>query len=627
MGGCTLKYTGRIGVCFVSIFITLIWIMYRQVAGTLVVTYAEIIVFTLMLQPFLWWLGKQYDKSKDTTKRQELQQKEVESLFNNTGAFLWTIDVKAEKVIVSKGIENTFSFTAEEFEQNFELWISRTHPEDEGKVQEHYHRLLSGAPSKCEWRFFRKDGEIRWLEVFGNPIFDDSGHVIKLNGVAYDVTERKQMEEKLESFAYYDSLTGLPNRRYFKQAAGKAIERCHESPEKLAVMFIDLDRFKFINDTMGHDVGDELLKKVSHRISQSVREVDVVARHGGDEFIILFEEIEESEARDIATRILDQFSSPFLLEGAKFFTTPSIGISVYPKDGKDIEMLIKHADNAMYLAKERGKNNFQFYIYEDKDVIDRKVKIERGLNDALTNDELELHYQPKIHLPSGKAYGVEALIRWRHPELGMIPPIEFISIAEKTGFIKKIGDWVIQEACTRAKLWQSDGLSVKMAVNVSSVQFEDDFFVDKIRQVLKESELSPEYLGLEITESVMHNLERTTVTLQELKKLGVKVSVDDFGTGYSSLNVLSRLPIDLVKIDQSFIRDVLTDPNKASLVKTMIAMAEDLEFDLIAEGIENELQVNFLMEHGCHLGQGYLYSPPLPAVEIEKILKQQLMPV
>ncbi|PTL38201.1 putative bifunctional diguanylate cyclase/phosphodiesterase [Alkalicoccus saliphilus] len=622
-----MKYIGRIGVCLVSIIITLIWIMYRQVAGTLVVTYEEIIIFTLLLQPFLWWLGKQYDKSKDTAKRQELQQKEVESLFNNSGTFLWTIDENEKKVIVSKGIEDTFGFSAEEFEQNFDLWISRTCPEDEGKVQEHYDRLLSGGPSKCEWRVFRKDGEIRWLEVFGNPIFDNSGHVIKLNGVAYDVTERKKMEEKLENFAYYDSLTGLPNRRYFKQAARKAIERCEGNSKKSAIMFIDLDRFKFINDTMGHDVGDELLKKVSHRISRSVRDLDVVARHGGDEFIILFEDIEEAGAIDIATRILDQFNSPFLLEGGKFFTTPSIGISMYPKDGKDTAALIKHADNAMYIAKERGKNNFQFYIYEDKDIFDRKVKIERGLNDALINGELELHYQPKVYLPSGKPYGVEALIRWKHPELGMIPPIEFISIAEKTGFIKKIGDWVIQEACAQAKSWKNSGLNVKMAVNVSSVQFEDDFFVEKIRQALTDSGLPPEHLGLEITESVMHDLERTTATLHELKRLGVKVSVDDFGTGYSSLNVLSSLPIDLVKIDQSFIREVLTDPNKASLVKSMITMVEDLEFDLIAEGIENELQVNFLTKNGCYLGQGYLYSPPLPAEEVEKILKQQLTTV
>ncbi len=622
-----MKYIGRIGVCLVSIIITLIWIMYRQVAGTLVVKYEEIIIFTLLLQPFLWWLGKQYDKSKDTAKRQELQQKEVESLFNNSGTFLWAIDENEKKVIVSKGIEDTFGFSAEEFEQDFDLWISRTYPEDEGKVQEHYDRLLSGNPSKCEWRFFRKSGEIRWLEVFGNPIFDDSGHVIKLNGVAYDVTERKKMEEKLENFAYYDSLTGLPNRRYFKQAARKAIERCEGNSKKSAIMFIDLDRFKFINDTMGHDVGDDLLKKVSYRISRSVRETDVVARHGGDEFIILFEDIEEAGAIDIATRILDQFNSPFLLEGGKFFTTPSIGISMYPKDGKDTAALIKHADNAMYIAKKRGKNNFQFYIYEDKDIFDRRVKIERGLNDALINGELKLHYQPKVYLPSGKPYGVEALIRWKHPELGMIPPIEFISIAEKTGFIKKIGDWVIQEACAQAKSWKNSGLNIKMAVNVSSVQFEDDFFVDKIRQALTDSGLPPEYLGLEITESVMHDLERTTATLHELKRLGVKVSVDDFGTGYSSLNVLSSLPIDLVKIDQSFIREVLTDPNKASLVKTMIAMAEDLEFDLIAEGIENELQVNFLTKNGCFLGQGYLYSPPLPAEEVEKILKQQLTTV
>ncbi|WP_187254652.1 putative bifunctional diguanylate cyclase/phosphodiesterase [Alkalicoccus halolimnae] len=614
-------------ICLISVLITIVWLIYRNVTGILLVTYYEIIIYILILQPALWWVGKQYDKSTYHSKTQLLQQKELESLFNNNYSFLWVIDEMDKKLVVSRGIEEIAGYTSKEFEGNFELWMSRTYPEDQEKVHNHYRRLLAGSPSKCEWRFFRKDGEIRWLEVFGNPIFSESGTLIKLNGVAYDITERKQLEEKLEKMAYYDSLTGLPNRRFFKESSQKAISRCVQYNQNLAVMFIDLDRFKFINDTMGHDIGDKLLKKVSKRISRCIRDTDIVARHGGDEFIILLDDIEKPEVSKIAARILNEFSTPFELEEGELFTTPSIGISLYPRDGENIAALTKKADNAMYLAKKRGKNNFQFYVYENEDIMERRLKIEQGLKAALDNSEFELHYQPKIVLTSGEICGVEALLRWRHPELGVISPLEFIPVAEETGFIRKIGEWVIKEACRQNKLWQKSGLYIKVAVNVSSIQFEDDLFAERIRQALMESQLSPEYLGVEITESVMQNVELTSVTLHELKQLGVKVSVDDFGTGYSSLSVLSKMPIDLVKIDKSFIDEMLTDSNTASLVKTMITMAEDLELDIIAEGIENEQQVTFLIENGCQFGQGYLYSPPIPSAETEKILKQQLMPV
>lgn len=336
------------------------------------------------------------------------------------------------------------------------------------------------------------------------------------------------------------------------------------------------------------------------------------------------EDISEFQVKEVADRILNNFSSPFILKEEEFFTSPSIGISLYPGDGQDEETLTKNADKAMYLAKKRGKNNYQFYIYEDEDILDRKIKLEQGLKRALKKNEFQLNYQPKINLKTGKIYGVEALLRWHHSELGLISPVEFIPIAEEIGMIIRIGKWVLEEACKQNKEWQASGIWIKMAVNVSAVQFEDNFFVEKVKDILAESQLSPMYLGLEITESVMQNINHSAAIIHALKEIGVKVSIDDFGTGYSSLSILNTLPIDLVKIDKSFVNEIITNSNTASLVKTMIEMGKSLNFDLVAEGIENQQQADFLIQNGCHFGQGYFYCPPLPAAETEKFINKNL---
>ena len=578
-------------------------------------------IATIIFTGLGWWFGKQHDQLQYYAHQLKLSQKELKSHFDNGYSFLWGNDLKTHKIKVSKGIEKSTGYTAKEFEEDYDLWLKIVHPDDKKRVEIFYQDLLLGFPAKCEFRYFSKDGEVHWFELFGKAMRAEDGELLKINGVAHDITERKQLEEKLKNIAYHDNLTGLPNRTMLNYGLQSAFERCKQHHHMLAVLFIDIDRFKMINDRLGHDAGDKLLIQVSDRLVKNV-DGGVVARQGGDEFILYIENTSMDQVKQVAENITHDFTTPFYIEGEEFYITPSIGISIYPKDGQDITSLMKHADSAMYWAKKRGRNNYQFYIPEDKNVVDRKLKLEQGIKKALHNNEFELHYQPKIHLKTGKIYGVEVLLRWEHPELGQISPIEFIPIAEELGMIVPIGNWVLKEACKQNKKWQSSGIMIKVAVNVSSIQFEDIDFIKKIKKVLSESQLSSEYLGLEITESVMQNISHSATVLQKLRNLGVKISIDDFGTGYSSLSVLNHLPINLVKIDKSFINQIVTNSNTAALVKTMIKMGENLHFDLIAEGIEEVEQVEFLIQNGCKFGQGYYYSRPLPASEVTSILKE-----
>jgi len=445
--------------------------------------------------------------------------------------------------------------------------------------------------------------------------------------VTTDITERRDMEGKLQYMAYYDQLTGLPNRYMLNDYLKKSLARCKRNQQKLAVMFLDLDRFKFINDTEGHDAGDALLTQVKDRLVGAVRESDIVGRIGGDEFIIVLENVEKPQVINIAERIISTFTNPFIIKNQEFYISPSIGISMYPDHAQSGETLIKSADSAMYVAKKRGKNTYQFFDHEPETVLDRKIKLENSLRKAIDQNEFTLFYQPQFDLLSGKIKGVEALLRWKHPEYGYVSPAEFIPIAEETGMIIPIGKWVIQSACKQNKKWLDQGIILRMAINVSPLQLENPGFLESVKQVLHETKLPPELLELEITESIMQNFKVASEVIQELKRLGIKISVDDFGTGYSSLNVLNRLPIDFVKIDKSFIDEIPANNNTASLVKMIIDMGGILKFDLIAEGIEQGQQSDFLKQNGCRYGQGYLYSPPLEAEKVEELLSKQLVKV
>lgn len=448
--------------------------------------------------------------------------------------------------------------------------------------------------------------------------------------------ERKKAEDQIHFLAYYDSLTGLPNRYFFRELLKEAIEYATRYKRSFAVAIIDLDDFNRINESLGHNFGDELLKIVSSRLLNILRSSDYVARiyddeepiarMGGDEFIVLIQELDSVlNASHVARRILDELSQPYELVGREVFITTSIGIALFPDDGEDVENLIKNADTALYHSKKKGKNHFRFYTKSMNETAIELLTLETDLHRAIERQEFLLYYQPKVDLSTRKIIGMEALIRWKTPEGDLISPGKFIPLAEANGLIVPIGKFVLQTACLQNKMWQEAYTEkISVAINVSGLQFGQKDFVQDVITALKSTNLDPQYLELEITETtIMTDPERAVRNLNELKEVGVQISLDDFGTGYSSLNYLQRLPLDAIKIDISFIRNVVTDFNDAVIVKTIIAMAHNLNMKVIAEGVEDEQQFEFLKEHGCDIIQGYLFSPPLPAENFFDLLTQR----
>jgi diguanylate cyclase (GGDEF)-like protein/PAS domain S-box-containing protein len=467
---------------------------------------------------------------------------------------------------------------------------------------------------------WRRDGA-QFPQEISLTLLDEGGFVC----VVRDITERTYAEEQIKHLAYHDALTGLPNRLLFKDRVTVALSHAQRDNSRLAVLFLDLDRFKVINDSLGHNIGDQLLQAVASRVQSCVRDSDTLARLGGDEFTLLLPGLVRSDdAAPIADKILDAVRLPFHIEGREFYITTSIGISLYPEDGSDAESLIKNADTAMYQAKEQGRDNYQlFNAYVNARALQR-ITLEHGLRRALAADELEVHYQPIYDFRSGRISGMEALLRWTHPDLGPIPPAVFIPLAESTGAMVPIGAWVLRSACAQAKAWHEAGFrSLSLAVNLSVTQLHQGDLVERVRQILEETQLPPRLLELEITESsAMLSPETSIRTLYDLKKLGLRISLDDFGTGHSSLSYLKRFPIDTLKIDQSFVRDINSDPDTAAIVTAIIAMAHSLRLKVIAEGVELTEQANFLRRYGCDQMQGYLVKPPVAATEFVTILEQ-----
>ena len=441
--------------------------------------------------------------------------------------------------------------------------------------------------------------------------------------VVRDVTERTYAEEQIKHLAYHDALTGLPNRLLFKDRLTVALSHAQRDRSRLAVLFLDLDRFKVINDSLGHNVGDQLLQAVAARVHACVRESDTVARLGGDEFTLLLPTLTRAEdAAVVAQKILEAIRYPFHIEGREFFTTTSIGISLYPEDGTDAATLIKNADTAMYQAKEEGRDNYQLFNALVNAKALQRIALEHGLRKALLNDQLALHYQPIFDLRSGRISGMEALLRWTHPDMGQISPAVFIPVAEATGVMVPIGTWVMRTACEQTKAWHDAGFKhLSLAVNLSVTQLQQPDLVTRVQEILAETGLPARFLELEITESsAMLSPEISIRTLYDLKKLGIRISLDDFGTGHSSLSYLKRFPIDTLKIDQSFVRDINTDPDTAAIVTAIIAMAHSLRLKVIAEGVELSEQAAFLKRYACDQMQGYLIKPPVPAEDFVELL-------
>ena len=447
------------------------------------------------------------------------------------------------------------------------------------------------------------------------------GHLIS-RSIRYAV-ERKRTEQKMIHLAHYDSLTGLANRALFRERLEHAINRAQRNQKQIAILFIDLDRFKQINDTLGHDTGDALLINVSIRIQDCIRKQDTVARLGGDEFVVILEDLHDmKDAAMVAQKIISELSQPCKVFDQDLYITPSIGITLYPTDDMDTNELLKNADTAMYLAKEKGRNRFQFYTDDMNKESKQRLDIETKLRKALQNDEFFLLFQPKFEINSLTTIGAETLIRWQHPEMGMVSPMDFIPIAEETGLIVPIGEWVIQQSCRYLQTWKEQGYKpIKMAVNLSPRQFHQSEIVDFILDTLVSHNIKPSEFEVEITESLLMEDTDTTINLlNKLKAWGVSISVDDFGTGYCSLGYLKKFPIDTLKIDRSFVKDIMTEPDDAAITEAIIAMAHSLRLNVIAEGVETEDQLKFLKQFGCNEGQGYYYSRPLPAELFEDFL-------
>lgn len=496
---------------------------------------------------------------------------------------------------------------------------------DPKRVEELGHALDEvGAVRGAELEVQRRDGTRRFVRSNVRAVRDEGGNLVLREGTVEDITDRKVAEERVQFLAYYDVLTGLPNRALLQDRLAKGLAAARRQKNKLALLYLDLDRFKDINDSLGHSVGDLFLQEVAERLKTWAREQDTVARLGGDEFLIMLTHVKDaSDAAVAAERLMDAMTAEFVVQGHPLNIGCSIGISIFPEHGADADHLIKNADAAMYGAKENGRNNFRFFTKEMNAQVLERLTLENSLRLALDRKELFLMYQPQIEIATGRITGIEALLRWQHPELGLVPPDKFIRIAENSGQIVAIGEWVLRTACSQSRRWQDEGLSaVTVAVNVSAVQFRQEGFCELVRRVLDETGLAPQCLELELTESLLlANADVTLSVIQELKAIGLSVAIDDFGTGYSSFNYLRQFRVSKLKIDRSFIRDVAVNPDDAAITSGIISMAKSLKLKVIAEGVENEAQMSFLRTHQCDEIQGYYFSKPLMVDKIADKLR------
>ena len=561
------------------------------------------------------------------TRRDDLRRRRVSArVFDMTTEGIVVTDAEQRIISVNRAFSEITGFGAEEA-------LGR---DPEGLLQSGLHdaeflrQIERSLAELGYWRgevwHRRKSGEVypEWLAI--SLVRDGNGRPEHYIRIFSDITQQKRDAERIRFLAYYDGLTSLPNRTLLADRAAKAIATAQRNGSRVALLFMDLDGFKHVNDSLGHLVGDTLLRLVGERLAQHARRSDTLARFGGDEFVVLLTEVEGPDTVAIAAqRCLDALMAPFDLEGRDIDITTSIGISLFPDDGDTLEALVKNADTAMYQAKESGRNQFRFFEAAMNARVTSRATLGNDLRRALERGELLLYYQPQAEIASGEIVGAEALVRWQHPKLGLVPPADFIPLAEEIGLIGRLGDWVLNEACRQAVAWQRSGLPhIPVAVNLSALQLRSADFLDSVRRALHAAGLDAHWLELELTESVlMHQTESVMQTLHGLSELGIRIAIDDFGTGYSSLAYLRRLAIDKLKIDRSFIRDLGIDPEDSLIVATIIRMAHSLRLKVIAEGVEGSEQLAALRAQGCDEIQGYHLSRPLPADALEEFLRQR----
>lgn len=566
-------------------------------------------------------------QEKEELLRKSEERYQLALLASKDGIYDW--DIKNNTVFYSKTWKKIIGYEESELPDTYEVLENLIHPEERKAVLNVRNKYLNREIDKynIEYRFRKKDGSYIWIQDSALAMWDNEGNPLRIIGTYTDIDGRKKREKIIFNMAYYDSLTGLPNRRYFEKIL-KNILAFNENSYKAnkgIVLFLDLDNFKNINDTLGHDVGDKLLKIIANKLKEVLRKEDIISRFGGDEFLILQPNINTyEEAVESVNRIIDIFKDLWILGEHKLYITPSIGITVYPDDGEDVNIILRNADTAAYDAKFSGKNGYKFFEKSMFDQMLRKTEVEKALREAVKNNEFELYYQPQVEVSTGRIVSLEALARWKNPKLGFVSPVEFIPIAEETGLIVDIGEWVIRAACKQNKEWKNKGYCYDtIAVNVSSLQLRQRGFVELVKNILKEIGLKPEFLELEITESVlMESLEKSVEILNELRKIGVKTALDDFGTGYSSLNYLMKIPIDTLKIDKTFIDNVSTNYSQKSIIEGIIIIAHEMALDVVAEGVEVQEQLKILADKKCDKIQGYLFSKPYEAKDIEKILQK-----
>jgi len=502
-------------------------------------------------------------------------------------------------------------------------WIKGLHPDDRERiVNEWYAAAKHARPFKAEYRFLTADGRSNW--VMGQAVvqLNDANEVVGYVGTITDITERKRAEERINRLAHHDGLTGLLNRYSFEERLEQALRTAKRTRQPLAVLFVDLDHFKNINDTLGHHAGDAVLIEVANRLRRISRESDIVARLGGDEFVVTLNGLNKStDATPIAEKILRTLSEPYQAGPGEVRSSSSIGISLFPMDGDSVEVLMQHADTAMYHVKAQGRNGHQYFTPEMNTEVQARVNLEKDLRAALENEQFELFYQPKIDAFNMHVYGVEALIRWRHPERGLVPPDDFIAFAEDTGLIIPIGEWVIDEACRQLVKWRDKGIRISIAINLSVNQLYSTRLIEQFETAFQRYAIIDGEIEAEVTETTaMHNPDEAIVNLTALRNIGVDIAIDDFGTGYSSLAYLKRLPIQTLKLDRSFVNEITTDKNDAAISSATVALAHKLGLKVVAEGVETELQKQYLSAIQCDYLQGYLFSKPLPKDEAEAFL-------
>jgi diguanylate cyclase (GGDEF)-like protein/PAS domain S-box-containing protein len=591
----------------------------------------------------LYWLGVCIDITQLVEAQRELHHAKSTygALVEQIPAIVYQdkTDESWSTVYVSPQITTLLGVLPEEWVGESKLWSEMLHPDDRERAIEEVDRgIESGEPYTVEYRMVARDGRVKWFQDTAIMLTDADGNPAFTHGVMLDITERREAEERLTYLAYHDSLTGMPNRAMFDELLEMSLARARRADRGVAVLALDVDNFKLVNDSLGHEVGDHLITQISARLEEATRDTDLVARPGGDEFLMLLADLDQVSpvvdengaaiaAQAVAHRVLEAFEAPFEVDGTELYVTASIGISVFPLDAADATSLLRNADSAVYLAKETGPGGYVLNHLENDGALS-KLSLSTRLRKAVEQEEWTLHYQPLINLFSGDMFGVEALIRWPDPAGGLVPPGDFIPLAEEMGLIEAIGAWVVEEICRQDALWREEGLELEIGFNLSPRQLWQPDPVRRIADQIENAGIDPQRITVEITESTaMHDPDRTLEVLHGFKDHGLKLAIDDFGTGYSSLSRLRYMPVDVLKIDRMFVRDVNADRQSASMVSAIIALASNLQMDPLAEGIETEDEWRFLAARGCAFGQGFLFSKPVPAEEISAMHRRAGMTV